>query len=328
MALGGGCGGVYLSRMKMSGFSFVRNGAKLYYPVQESILSALELVDEFVVAVGQGDDDDETRALIAAIDSPKVKIIDTVWDMDTYPRGTVHAQQTDLAKNACSGDWLLYLQADELIHEQDHAAIRAACERYNDDQEVEGLLFKYYHFWGDYEHYHYDHVWYKHEIRVIRNKPEIHSWESAQSFRRIPNFDGKNYRQQQGTFKLKVAPVDAHIYHYGWVRPPDFMQRKKKALDTNHHGAGRSEELNKGKQLYDYGPLQKLKTFTGTHPKVMQERIAQHNWKDQLQYSGPPSPNRPKHKHEKPKYRLLSWIENTLLGGKTIGGFKNYIKVR
>lgn len=47
--------------MKLSGFSFVRNGIKLYYPVVETIKSILPLVDEFVIAVGKGDEDDTSR---------------------------------------------------------------------------------------------------------------------------------------------------------------------------------------------------------------------------------------------------------------------------
>jgi hypothetical protein len=39
--------------MKISGFSFVRNGIKLYYPVIESIQSILPICDEFIIAVGK-----------------------------------------------------------------------------------------------------------------------------------------------------------------------------------------------------------------------------------------------------------------------------------
>ena len=156
-----------------------------------------------------------------------------------------NAHQTDIAKNECSGDWVFYVQADEVVHEQDLPAIKARCEEFKDDPEVEGLLFKYNHFWGDYNHYHTIHGWYKNEIRIVKNDPDIHSWESAQSFRRIPNFDGINYRVQEGTHKLKVASVDAYIYHYGWVRPPELMQKKKKSLDTIHKGVETAEEKYK-----------------------------------------------------------------------------------
>src|SRR5687767_10759543 len=206
------------SSPSISGFTMARNATLLHYPIRESIASALPIVDEFVVALGAGDEGDRTREEIDSLGSDKIKIIDTVWDIDAFPRGMEHAHQTDIAKNACRGEWLLYLQADEVLHEDDHPAIVARCAELRDDPEVEGLLFDYLHFWGDYDHHHRSHGWYKHEIRIVRNDPEIHSWESAQSFRRIPDFDGRNYRVREGTRKLNVAAVDARIFHYGWVR--------------------------------------------------------------------------------------------------------------
>ncbi|MEL6253462.1 MAG: hypothetical protein AAFR87_15730 [Bacteroidota bacterium] len=313
--------------MKISGFSFVKNGEKLYFPIREVIESALPLVDEFVVAVGDCDPDDSSRAEIEAINSPKIKIIDTVWDLEAYPRGMENAHQTDIAKSHCSGDWLLYLQGDELIHEKDHAVIRKRCEELLDDQEIEGLLFKYNHFWGDYDHVHRSHGWYRKEIRIVRNDPEIHSWESAQSFRRIPNFDGKNYRQQEGTYKLRVAEVDAYIYHYGWVRPPSVMLNKKKALDTIHKGSKRVGEIYKDSPAqFDYGNMSRIPIFTESHPAVMETFIKKFNWADQLRYDNE-EPDRPLFKHEKLKYRILSWIENNIMGGRGIFGFRNYLLI-
>jgi hypothetical protein len=314
--------------MKISGFTMVRNGVKLYYPVKESILSILPIVDEFVVALGKGDADDETENIIRSIGSDKIKIVPTEWNLEAYPNGTENAHQTDIAKSHCTGDWLFYLQADEVVHEKDWPAIQSRCKQLLHDREVEGLLFHYYHFWGDYWHVQRSHGWYPKEIRIIRNDPDIHSWESAQSFRRIPGFDGKNYRQQQGTFKLRVALVDAHIYHYGYVRPPDFMKQKKHALDTIHHGAAKANSMAGHSGYFDYGPLGLIQQFTGTHPAVMQQRIAQFNWGDKLNYgSSDNNKHRKKHKHEKLKNRLLTFIENHILRDRRLFQFKNYILV-
>ncbi len=115
--------------MKISGFTFARNAAKLYYPVKESIESILPIVDEFVIALGEGDEDDTTEEEILKIKSDKIRIIRTVWDIEKFPNGTEHAHQTNIAKDACSGDWLIYLQADELIHEKDHPTILNACQK-------------------------------------------------------------------------------------------------------------------------------------------------------------------------------------------------------
>ncbi len=310
--------------MKISGFSMGRNLSRLYYPVKQSIQSILPIVDEFVFALGDSEPGDTTRAEIESIGSDKIRIIDSVWDMERYPRGTVHAQQSNLARSACSGDWLFYLQADEVVHEDDLPRIQQRCRELLDDERVEGLLMRYYHFWGDYEHYQQSHGWYKNEIRIIRNHPEIYSWESAQSFRRIPDFDGRNYRQQEGTYKLKVALADAAIYHYGWVRPPGYMKTKIRHLDTNHKGRDEAERLARQTAAqFDYGPLNRLARFSGSHPAVMREWIARCDWRDQLQYSGRPKSNRPKHKHEKLKYRLVSALEKML--GREIGAYHNYV---
>ena len=309
--------------MKISGFSFVRNGVKLYYPVVESIKSILPIVTEFVIAVAKGDDDDTTREQIAAIDDAKIKIIDTTWEEKYFIKGVINAIQTNIAKQACTGDWLFYLQADEVVHEKDLPIITSRCEELLDNEDVEGLLFQYKHFWGDYDHFHSGHGWYPNEIRIIRNLRDIYSWQSAQSFRRFDCYD--NPRQETGHHKLKVAKVAAEIYHYGWVRPPHLMQNKRRALDSFHWGLNRAKDFyEKAPQEFDYGPLNKLAVFNGGHPKVMQERIAQMGWKNKLQYSGKPNPFREPHKHERLKYRLLSLIEKYLNGSEQIGGFKNY----
>lgn len=311
--------------MKISGFSFGRNTSKLYYPIKESIESILPICDEFIFALGKGDEDDNTRELIESIGSDKIKIIDTEWDTKAFPNGTENAHQTDIAIAHCSGDWLFYVQADEVVHEQYLPIIQERCEQLLNDDRVEGLLFNYRHFFGDYLHYINHHGWYQQEIRIIRNKPDIHSFESAQSFRRIPNFDGKSYRKQEGSFKLKVAEVDAFIYHYGWVRPPKYMQSKKKALDSIHKGDQKANELYKeAEEEFDYGPLKKMKKFKGTHPKVMEEKMKDFSWGHQLNYTNNIMPNRPKFKHEKTKYRLISFLERNLNGGKHFFPFKNW----
>ena len=314
--------------MKISGFTMGKNALKLYYPMRQSVESILPLVDEFVVALGDSDEDDITRAEIAAIGSDKIRIVDTVWDIEKYPRGMEHAHQTDIAMNLCTGDWLFYLQSDEVVHEKDLETIRKRCEDLLDDHSVEGLLFRYRHFWGDYQHVQDGHCWYRKEIRIVRNLPEVHSWESAQSFRKIPGFEGLNYRQQAGTYKLNVAEVDAEIFHYGWVRPPRVMQNKIKAFRTNHRGkesVAAMEAAHQFDRIFDYGNLAKLTLFTGTHPAVMKPWMANFDWKEQLRFSGPAQSQNPfTAKHDKLKYRVITWIEKSLLGGRRLGEFRNY----
>jgi hypothetical protein len=308
--------------MKISGFTFVRNATKLAFPFKESILSILPIVDEYVIAYCEGDEEDETLALIESISSNKIKIIETTWDPKTYYSNTLYAQLSDIAKEQCSGDWLFYLQGDEVVHERYHNVIKEACQYYLNNTEVEGLLFDYKHFWGDFDHYFSHHGWYPREIRIIRNLPQIHSWRDAQSFRVYDSFESSAefYLQKANTRKLKVAAIPCEIYHYGWVRDPVKMRTKQNGMiSTLDPNLAKPVELT-----IDYGPLNQVPKFKGSHPAVMKNRIAAMDWQDALQYSGEPSPERPKYKHEKFKYRIRSWIELNLLSGREIGGFKNY----
>lgn len=306
-----------------------RNTSKLYYPIKESILSILPIVDEFVIALGDCDEDDRTLEIIEEINSDKIKIIHTEWDSENYLHGTIYAHQTDIAMKACTGDWLFYLQSDEVVHERYLAHIQENCERYLNDQEVEGFLFNYKHFYGDYNHYNDRYGWYPNEIRVVRNLPDMHSFGDAQSFRRIPDFEPNNfesYREKEGTHKLKVIALEADIYHYGWVRPPQMMQTKQKVFASYYSGKRNAEKgYEHAPQVFDYGNLSKLALFEGCHPKVMEDFISRFNWGEQLHYELNYKPTRPLQKHETRKAALLTYFKRKFYKNKRFPiGYSNW----
>jgi hypothetical protein len=297
--------------MRISGFSFARNTVKLGYPFIEAIRSILPACDEFVIAVGTGDADDRTRETIAAIADPKIKIIDTVWSDVERLRGSIYSQQTNLALAQCRGDWCWYIQMDEVVHEKYLPIVRQRCEEMLADRRVEGLLFKYKHFIGDYDHYSVAHNWYQREIRVVRNKIGVESIGDAQSFR----IAGR---------KLRVALARADVFHYGYVRPPRLMQKRNFAIETTYHGRAEAEAMFKERaEVYDFGSLEKLSVYTETYPLVMRERIAAMDWRDQLQYSGPSKGPR-----DPLKNRILTFLEQKLFGGRRLGGYRNYVVIR
>jgi len=311
--------------MIISGFTMVRNATKLYYPVKASILSILPVVDEFVIALGDSDADDRTLQEIESIGSPKIRVIRSAWDVKRFPGGAEYARQTDIAKGHCRGDWLFYLQSDEVVHEKYLPEIRRRCEALLHTPTVEGLLFRYRHFWGDYEHHIVSHAWYPREIRIIRNDPDIHSWRDAQSFRRIPDFDGVDYFRRTHTRKLRVAAVDAEIFHYGWVRPPGLMQKKTVAFESHRLGGAEPVAPDAAPDAFNYGRIDRLKRFNGTHPAVMEDFIRRMSWADQLY---PANPRVIRHKHDRLKYRALTFVEQHFLRGNHIMGFKNYELIR
>lgn len=249
----------------ISGFTIVRNAVKYDYPIIESINSILPIVDEYVVAVGNSDD--ETLGLIKSIGSPKIKIIETTWDDSLREGGKVLAVETNKALNAIGShaDWCFYLQGDEVVHEQYHQTILDACAKYQSQQEVEGLLFGYTHFYGSYDYVGDSRTWYRNEIRIVRNDKSIRSYKDAQGFRKADK-------------KLLVKPIDAKIFHYGWVRDPRFQQAKQEGFRKLWHNDAFIEEHVATASEFDYNTIDSLTKFTGTHPLVMKERLARMNW--------------------------------------------------
>lgn len=304
--------------MKISGFTIIKNAIIYDFPIVEAVRSILDICDEFIIVAG--DSGDATDELLRTIDSPKVRIIKTVWNTAKYKdKGQVFAYQTDLALKACTGDWCFYVQSDEVIHHDSLPKIKAACEKYLDNPMVEGFLLKYIHIWGDYNHY-IDalHFAYPREVRIVRNFPDVHSWRDAQSFRVIPGFDYEDYWQSEGTRKLNCILLDAWLFHYGWSRDPRCMVGKINAQNAVHFPDQKPIE---GVDYYDYGNLNYMPRFNGTHPAIMQERIEQMSWGSLLRFEGVPP--RMKKKFGT-KYRIINFVEHKLLGGRIIGGFKNY----
>lgn len=292
--------------MKVSGFTFVKNAVKYDYPVVESIRSLLPLVDEMIVCAG--DSEDETLQLIESIGSAKIKILHSVWDNSIREGGQVLAVETNKAKAATApdSDWLFYLQGDEVIHEKDYAAIIEAMQRYKNDTEVEGLLFRYHHFYGSYQYTGDSRRWYSHEIRIIRNHSSIQSWKDAQGFRK----DAK---------KLKVKPVNAWIYHYGWVKNPLFQKAKQKDFGKlwikNDHDIQNIRTLIDEHDGFPYNKeIDSLKLFKGTHPVVMQKRITKADWQFEFDVSH-------KHFHDS-KSKWLYYFEK--ITGKRLFEYRNY----
>ncbi len=253
--------------LHVSGFTFVRNAIKYDYPIVEAVRSILPLCDEVVVAVG--DSDDDTLGLVRSIGSPKVRILETTWDDSLREGGRVLAVETDKALRAISpgAEWAVYIQGDEVLHEDGFAALRGAMERWRDDDRVDGLLLDYRHFYGSYDYVGAALHWYRREVRVVRNDPAIFSYRDAQGFRRRPNE------------KLRVKPVDAVIHHYGWVKHPAAMQGKQSTFNKYWHDDAWMKEHVPEVAEYAYEGKEPLARFEGTHPEVMRPRIAAMNWR-------------------------------------------------
>jgi glycosyltransferase involved in cell wall biosynthesis len=247
---------------KISGFTFIKNGLTLGYPILESVLSIEPICFEVIINVGFNnvectEDDGTWDYLTKNLTDPKYKFVKSWWDPTIQKSGLILSQQTNIALKECTGDYCMYIQGDECVHEDDLLAIEAGVEQMEKNKVIDGLIFNYMHFYGNVDTFKYTRNLYRREVRLIRNHKGIKSWLDAQGFR---NADDT---------KIKAHLISARIFHYGWARAEQVMKKKVKVFDTFYHGDVEQERAKKFKYERNWG----LRKFTKTHPKVMKNWI-------------------------------------------------------
>ena len=270
--------------MKVSAFTFIKNGQILGYPFIQSIQSILPIVDEFVINVGQSEDD--TLALVQSINDPKIRIIQSTWNDNMHDRGYVYGQQKMIAQFNCTGDWAFYIEGDEVYHEDDLDKIKASMQAHVDDPEVEALIFDFYHFYGNANSYLDSPGWYRSEARIIRNS--VRSYAPDGLFWLVLDSNKK------GKYP-KAKHTGARCYHYGWVRSEEQMNLKSEKVQK--YWGGEPAKI-------DYSQMDQsiIKGFSGTHPKIVKDWLP----KDKGIYQT--DPNYEPTKKQK-KHRLMLKLE-------------------
>lgn len=261
--------------MKVSGFTYMRNSFRYGYPVIESIKSILPICDEFIAVVGKSEDG--TREAIEAIGSDKIRIIDTIWDDDLVRGGKVFAQQANIGLRAVTGDWAFHIQSDEVFHEKDLPAIRQAMEDDLENRSVEGFMFDFYHFIGDYRHIGTTRRWHRREIRIVRNRSDIYSYKDSQGFRVYPSI--QDYESQAHSRKLNVKLLSARIFHYSYCRNPDLLLGKVKRFTNYYQPEEKTAEQYAAYQTFDFSTVADiLAPFNESHPATMHNTISAQDW--------------------------------------------------
>lgn len=234
---------------RIAGFSIVRNATLLDFPLEASVASVLPAVDEFVLAVGKSDDDTLARA--RAIADPRMRIIETEWDLSLGPK--VLSTETNRAIAACRADWGIYIQADEVLADGGAERLRELIDRRHADAEIEGVVVDYLHFYGSFDVVGMSRRWYRREIRAIRLDRDIRSDGDAQGFRRGPD------RRRAVSVRSNVP-----MFHYSSARPPAVLQVKR-AHDRTIYDTERAKEPDR--PLLPWAPG--LTRFRGLHPAAV-----------------------------------------------------------
>ncbi len=283
----------------LSGFTLVRNAIKLDFPIVPAIRSVLEVCDEVVVNVGKSDDD--TRDLVASVKDPRVRILDTVWDFTK--KNEMIGMETARAMTACKGEWGIYIQADEVLHETGARELKERVLEWTDDQRVEGLLVQYLHFYGGFDTVATNRRWYRREVRCVRLDRDIRPYQGAQGFR-----VGPEYR------KIGARATDAVMFHYGWARPARAIREKYEASKVIYPWSRERSEREQQRGYLEWLPL--LKRFAGEHPRAAREWVAARAH-DPDRIIGPRA-----FRAEHLRFYLSDWIER--LTGARLFEFRNY----
>ena len=239
--------------MKVSAFTFIKNGQILGYPFLQSIQSILPIVDEFIINVGESEDD--TLLMIQSLASPKIRIIKSHWNDSMQDRGYVYGQQKMIAQFNCTGDWAFYIEGDEVYHEKDLMQIKKSMEIHLNDSNVEALVFDFYHFYGNSNSYLDSPGWYRSEARIIKNSLRTYAPDGLFWLVLDSNKKGRYPRAKH---------TGASCYHYGWARSEDQMNLKVSKVQM--YWGTKPVKI-------DYSQMDQsiIKEFKGTHPKVMRE---------------------------------------------------------
>jgi hypothetical protein len=238
--------------VKISGFTILRSAVRLGYPFEASLRSLLPLVDELIVGVG--DDDDGTWEAVSAIGDERIRPFRSQWRLPSTG-GLVLSEQTNLALARCTGDWAIYLQGDEVLHEDDLQPLREALIDHQ-HRRTEGLVFSYLHFWRDHRHVADDWLrFYPRAVRAVKRLPGIESAGDACGFMR---------RRGNRTRGLIKAASGARVFHYGWCNPPALQ-----AMRVENLGRQMFSEHDRRENAQRIFANDASRLFTETHPSVM-----------------------------------------------------------
>ena len=198
--------------MKLSIYTFVRNGIYLDYHVVEMLKHHLELADEIIV--NEGYSSDKTFEKISNID-PKIKIFRSRWEKSEDVNWYVRFK--DEARRKCTGDWCILLDCDEFIPEWEFDEIRSYLTAAKKDMVPVRLI----NFYGNYKVYHSKPEkvsWPSEKVVIHRNTDDVEVWG-----------DGSNVRQQGSQCHKGSFDKYFNVHHFGFVRKASRLREKWRA---------------------------------------------------------------------------------------------------
>ena len=257
-------------RPTLSAFSYIYNADKYDIPFAESIRSVIDAVDEFVLTECYSDDSTFEQCQALQADYPtKIKLLRRNW----VKHFTEISALANWTMDHTTGGYVMELQSDELIHESDLDKLIHLPEQMQREKKT-GARWNYLHFLGSPSvlfDFCYDSL-----VRVVKaNTP----WKIIG--------DGVQFNFGDYIPEEKVLNSDITVFHYGKMKDPEKGKAKEDSFQNLFTDLGfpdkRMKEMSdKIGEKCDYVYLfkehivgKKLREFHGTHPQVMQKRLAE-----------------------------------------------------
>lgn len=244
--------------MKLGGTTFIHNGVEHDYCFEESIRSLLGVCDEVVVVEAASTDD--TLKRIQAINDPKIKIVSAPWLQSPLIRETNTDWTKDLAELARSNltaPMNLYLQGDEVLHEEDYPLIRTLAAQWKP------RYFQRLNFWLDDSHL------------------APHGHVCGHRVCRLAPSDRRVIWGSESLEDSSAQDSDVRIFHYGFIRKGEGFRKKSEIMGKNFIGAIDPIIYNYEKE----GPMAlknlfkgQLIPYTGSHPSIASDWLKEREY--------------------------------------------------
>jgi hypothetical protein len=247
--------------VKISGILPLRNAVSLGYPFDLAIRSMARLCDELVILVDPTSEDEtvrrvESMAWPVALGVDSILIVPSPWNMSNHDghHNCEISVQTAKALERATGDWVLSLQADEALHEDEIDTIRAAVE-VADKNGITGIELQRLYFYGSLEQIRDD--WTLWLLRLFKRghwKPDVDG---------AMRFDPVSPNEKRGRLEA------ARLYHYSRIGDPKQIADRVRNLDCFFHAP---DKVQAGElPPYDFDTLRKLDTYVVGHKTEIEE---------------------------------------------------------
>lgn len=235
--------------MKISGTTFIHNGVEHDYCFEECVRSLLGVCDQVIVV--EAASTDNTRAVLESIGDPRLEIVSAEWN----PKPLMRAGEVDWTKDLAEiarakaiHPMNLYVQADEVVHEDDYSLIRSMAE------SGDAISLHRLNFWTS-----------AFKLAPAGHVCGVDICRLAPRDRKV--VWGSEHLEDQG-----VQCSGIRLFHYGFIRKGSGFRKKSEIMGQNFMGT--IDPI-----IYEYetkGP-EALKTcfqenalqpYEGTHPTV------------------------------------------------------------